>query len=185
MGLRCLTDLNQALVAKLSWRFLNDDNSLWCKILKAKYLNNVSFWDAKKPNKCSTAWSAMLARRNHLKKGCLWLVGNSLHINIRSDPWIPTAPDLTASFEMQNMSEITKLNQLLDTETGKWNLQLLQQIFDPFTATQINNIQIHKEAENKFIWHLTKHGDFTPQSFQKLLLDQAGESSVHNESSFP
>lgn len=43
-GLRSLTDLNQALVAKVAWRFLHDQDSLWSQLLQAKYLRDISFW---------------------------------------------------------------------------------------------------------------------------------------------
>ncbi|XP_026399373.1 uncharacterized protein LOC113295237 [Papaver somniferum] len=112
-------------------------------------------------------------------------VGKGRNINIGTDPWIPSLPDCTLSSEVNDIAGVTKVHQFLDTTTGKWNLQLIQQLSDPFTASQISNIQINSKAKDKLIWHLTTHGDFSPQSFQKLIADQTGESSVHNDSSFP
>lgn len=79
LGLQSLSELNQALVAKLAWRFLHDQDALWVRILQAKYLRNNS-WDIKKTDNCSSTWAAMLDSRENLKKGCLWLVGDGRKI---------------------------------------------------------------------------------------------------------
>lgn len=90
LGLRSLEHLNKALVAKLGWRFLSEPNSLWCQLLAAKYMRNGCFWSMKKPQKCSSTWAAILDCREHLKYGCIWLVGDGSNINVWYDPWIPS-----------------------------------------------------------------------------------------------
>ncbi|XP_026415795.1 uncharacterized protein LOC113311158 [Papaver somniferum] len=92
LGLRSLYDLNLALVAKLVWRFLKEQDALWAQILRAKYLRDSSFWEVKKITNCSTTWDAMLDNREQRKKCCIWLVGNGQSINIFSDPWVHTLP---------------------------------------------------------------------------------------------
>lgn len=90
LGLRSLYELNLELVAKLSWRFLHEQDALWAQIMREKYLREGSFWEVKKTTNCSTTWAAMLDSRKDLKNGCLWMVGNGKSINIFSDPWIPS-----------------------------------------------------------------------------------------------
>lgn len=43
LGLRYLENLNKVLVAKLTWRFLNDTDSFWGSLLRVKYLKNANF----------------------------------------------------------------------------------------------------------------------------------------------
>ena len=37
IGFRRFADFNLALIAKLGWKLLFDDNAIWVKALKAKY----------------------------------------------------------------------------------------------------------------------------------------------------
>lgn len=63
LELRSLSDLNLALVTKLSWRFLQEQESLWAQIMRAKCLREGSFWEAKKTTNFLSTWAAMLASR--------------------------------------------------------------------------------------------------------------------------
>lgn len=38
LGIRKSHEMKKALVAKLSWRLLNDDASLWTRVLRGKYI---------------------------------------------------------------------------------------------------------------------------------------------------
>lgn len=37
LGIRSMGDMNLALVGKLGWRFIIDDDALWAKVLRSKY----------------------------------------------------------------------------------------------------------------------------------------------------
>ncbi|XP_026416553.1 uncharacterized protein LOC113311988 [Papaver somniferum] len=66
------------------------------------------------------------------------------------------------------------------------NAVLIREIFDPFTAAHICSIPIPKaKVGDKLVWTLTAHGNYTSQSFQKLLYECSGESSYLNDNSFP
>uniref|UniRef100_A0A803NU26 Reverse transcriptase domain-containing protein n=1 Tax=Cannabis sativa TaxID=3483 RepID=A0A803NU26_CANSA len=43
LGFRKTLEMNQALLAKWDWALLNDEQSLCCKVLKAKYLRGKPF----------------------------------------------------------------------------------------------------------------------------------------------
>ncbi|CAA7022340.1 unnamed protein product [Microthlaspi erraticum] len=48
LGIRRSQDMNKALIAKLSWRLLKDDTSLWAKVLRSKYkikdIKDAAWW---------------------------------------------------------------------------------------------------------------------------------------------
>ncbi|KAK2662000.1 hypothetical protein Ddye_000574 [Dipteronia dyeriana] len=50
--------MNQALLPKIGWQILQNDNGIWCHLLKHKYLNNKSFTnlDLSKGIVCSSTW---------------------------------------------------------------------------------------------------------------------------------
>lgn len=69
LGIRSLRKLNMAMIAKLIWKYLEDEDCLWGQIMKAKYVKNGSFWEVNKPNGCSATWSEMLKVREEMREG--------------------------------------------------------------------------------------------------------------------
>ncbi|XP_026411174.1 uncharacterized protein LOC113306456 [Papaver somniferum] len=49
LGIRSLQQLNKAMIAKLVWKFLEDEHCLWGQIMRAKYVKRGNFWEVEKP----------------------------------------------------------------------------------------------------------------------------------------
>lgn len=49
LGIRCTRDMNKAFMTKLGWRLLNEENSLWAKVLTDKYMGGVKNIDCIRP----------------------------------------------------------------------------------------------------------------------------------------
>lgn len=75
--------INSALLAKLSWKIARDDDSLWCRILQAKYVKGNSSFEINKAKGCSPGWQGILSSKNFLLKGVCFKIGNGLKVN----PW--------------------------------------------------------------------------------------------------
>lgn len=58
-GVKNLYYMNRAMIAKLTWRLLCDEDTLWIKILKAKYGDPCQENLLRKP--CSSTWRSILA----------------------------------------------------------------------------------------------------------------------------
>lgn len=152
----------------------------------AKYLGGNSFWIANKPQKCSSTWSALLECRKYLKNGCLWLIGDGSSIKVWSDPWIASVPGHTPPIPTNGTLQVITVKDLIIEIDKSWNMDLVNQLFDPFIAAQIGSIPLSRAAsEDKLIWSLTNHGMYTAKSFQKLLADCNGEFSFLSDNSFP
>ena len=76
MGFKDLAMCNDAMLAKLSWRLLHDDNSLFYRVFKARFFPNSSILDAKDSTSASYAWKNILKGRDLILKGALWRVGD-------------------------------------------------------------------------------------------------------------
>lgn len=92
LGLIMMHNVNLVLVAKLVWKFLTHHDSLLVKLLKAKYLKREDLWSALAGAKQSWIWKAILNRREIVKEGLCFLVGNGLNIYVWKQPWIPYLP---------------------------------------------------------------------------------------------
>lgn len=69
LGFRDIETFNDALLAKIGWRILNDMQSLLAQLLLGKYARNSSFMDCQAPTSASHGWRSILAGRKILKLG--------------------------------------------------------------------------------------------------------------------
>jgi hypothetical protein len=88
MGFQHLTCFNVALLAKQCWRLLQNPDSLVAQIIKAKYYDHESFWDAKIGSRPSYAWRSLLSAKELLHEEMIWRIGNGLSVKIWGDRWI-------------------------------------------------------------------------------------------------
>lgn len=103
-------------------------------------------------------------------------------VDILSDPWIPSLPGFKPPLPSHFCVDISKVSDLIMHNEARWNMQL-NQFFDPFEASHILRIPIYRSASpDKLIWTSTNLGEFTSKSYQKLLANDAGESSMYNDS---
>ena len=76
---------NEAMLAKLAWRLLHDDNSLFFSVFKARFFPNETILKAKEAPSASYAWKSILKGRDVINKGALWKVGDGKQIRIWAD----------------------------------------------------------------------------------------------------
>ena len=89
MGFKDLTMFNEAMLAKLAWRLLHDDNSIFYRIFKARFFPTRTILEAKELASASYAWKSILKGHEVILKGALWRVGDGQHIRIWGDNWLP------------------------------------------------------------------------------------------------
>ncbi|KAL6200282.1 hypothetical protein ACLB2K_030064 [Fragaria x ananassa] len=89
LGFRDLHHFNLALLAKQAWRLIENPESTWARVLKARYFPRVGFSEAKKGYQASWGWSSLLEARDFVTKMGCWHVINSSSINLWKDQWLP------------------------------------------------------------------------------------------------
>ena len=72
LGFRKFRDINSALLSKLGWNLLTEENKLWISLVKAKYLKNSNFFDYHLKNGVSFSWRSIVTAREVLRKGVLF-----------------------------------------------------------------------------------------------------------------
>ena len=90
LGFQDLKCFNIALLAKQCWRLLHNQDSLLYKVYKAKYFPNTSFLEATVPSHSSYVWRSITHRRELIKQGSCWRVGDGSLINIKANKWLPS-----------------------------------------------------------------------------------------------
>ncbi|XP_060969906.1 uncharacterized mitochondrial protein AtMg00310-like [Cannabis sativa] len=86
LGFRKTLEMNQALLAKWGWALLNDEQSLCCKVLKAKYLRGKPFLECSFKSSDSWFWKNVAESKDILKKGVCKKISDGKETNIWTDP---------------------------------------------------------------------------------------------------
>ncbi|KAF4382174.1 hypothetical protein F8388_008660 [Cannabis sativa] len=68
LGFRSTIATNKAFLLKWAWKILMDENSLWGKLMKERYIQNQSFLDLEIKSQDSVMWKAILRKRSSLTK---------------------------------------------------------------------------------------------------------------------
>lgn len=82
LGIRDIKDFNIALLAKQSWRILQNPHSLLARIYKAKYFSKTALLEAKKGHRPSHAWKSIIQGNSLISRGIKWIVGDGKTIRV-------------------------------------------------------------------------------------------------------
>lgn len=95
LGIRSSLAMNKALLGKVGWRLLHDKDSLWARVLRAKY--NVcdvhdKSWLVVKGSWSSTWRSVGMGLREVVIPGLSWVLGDGKEIRFWEDKWLSSQP---------------------------------------------------------------------------------------------
>lgn len=76
LGLRDITLLNQALIMKGLWKLASGVNSLWVKVVTAKYMPRSSLWSSGRLYASTHYWRGMMLARQALAAHLQWVPSN-------------------------------------------------------------------------------------------------------------
>lgn len=159
LGIRRAKDQNLALLTKLGWKVATNEDALWVKLLRFKYLGSHSLfsWPSRIP--ASHTWRAIVKTGPILRKGMKWSVGKGDKIHVWKDWWCGKGP-LEHYYPGLHTSDNTHVSDLIDTN-GTWNLSSISNIIDNATANDIMSIHIPQFAntDDQLQWSIS--GKFT------------------------
>jgi hypothetical protein len=182
MGFRDLEIFNRALLAKQGWRLIKFPESLVARVMKAKYYPDGDFLSAHLGRRPSYAWRSIFQAKRVVEDGLLWRIGDGNSVRIWKDQWLP--PPLTSLIHSphQNLDANSRVNTLIDSTSGWWNVQLLQTIFREDEIARICCICPSPiPIPDTLIWQGTANGQFSVKS--AYLLEQARKNQSMGECS--
>ena len=121
--------------------------------------------DAYKGYALSYIWRSIWGARSLLVEGLGWRIGNSTTVDAIHDKWVPFemsvgCPNLTVVLD----STIREAD-LIDFNRGKWDINVLSQLFDGDTISAILSIPLSSNwSHDSLYWWLTKNGVYTVKS---------------------
>lgn len=172
---------NQALLARQAWRIIDRPESLCARVLRAKCFPSGSLVDTSFGGNASPGWRAIEYGLELLKKGVIWRVGNGQQIRIWRDPWMPRCHS-RRPITPKGTCRVKWVSELIGMD-GRWNEQMVNQIFWPIDAEMILKIQLPtREGEDFLAWHPDRLGIFSVRSAYKLGLSLANVDSSSSSS---
>uniref|UniRef100_A0A803QEC1 Reverse transcriptase domain-containing protein n=1 Tax=Cannabis sativa TaxID=3483 RepID=A0A803QEC1_CANSA len=153
-----------AVLAKWGWALITEDQSLCCRVLRAKYLKSNPFLEATYNNADSWFWKNVVKTKAILRKGACKLISNGENTNIWSDPWLVHGSDFYPKPILSYPRNVEKVSELL-LENGDWDISLLRTMFDSATITTIlKGGRPSGQGRDKWIWTKEGCGKFTTKS---------------------
>lgn len=170
LGFRDLQLMNKAMLLKMLWKVAAGSEALWVQQLRAKYLPRSKLWLSKRGTRCTIFWRGILALRENLQPMISWKLGDGSMCTIFAQPWFPQA----LSHDSQTYSDRSDtVNQLVDEETGNWNVERISGRFGYAAALWIvSNLRppAPGRGPDKLIFSLSQNGDFSVKKAYAALL---------------
>ena len=142
LGFRDLALFNDSLLAKQAWRLLQNEDTLFYRIFKARFFPHCSFMKAKELVFGSYVWKSILKGREVIQIGARFQVGNGKSIKIWQHHWLPIKhPPLVTSPIIESIENAT-VDCLIDENTGKWDAKMLEGILIPAEAELVKKIPL-------------------------------------------
>jgi hypothetical protein len=100
-----------------------------------------------------------------LQKGVCYLVGSGTSINIWEDPWIPSLENFSPSLANGTSQSPFWVVDLMTDDRLHWNINKLNNLFDPPTVQAILKIHLStSHSQDKIIWAPNRSGIFSMKS---------------------
>nr|XP_043625437.1 uncharacterized protein LOC122596855 [Erigeron canadensis] len=125
LGLKNLSDWNEALLVKHIWNIINKKESLWVKwVYAVKLKGGRSFWDIDNEYSDSSLWKSLLDLRDKIRPHIRHKIGNGNNTSIWYDWWHESGPlcNIISRRKIHEAGFVTTMNVAdMVTTNGRWN----------------------------------------------------------------
>lgn len=177
---RDFESFNDAFLAKLSWRILNNPTCLLSRTLLGKYCHEEAFLDCQPRNSTSHGWRGILIGRDLLKRNLGWTMGNGESINAWTDPWLSLQLQQRPYGPAKENDQDLCVADLFIPETREWNKEKIQLLF----PQEEENILCIKPslsgAPDKLIWLGSTSGNYmTKAGYYAAIAAEKADQEEH------
>ena len=164
LGVRDFQNFNVSLLAKISWRLLQNPHCLLGKVLFGKYCTDNDILHATATSSISHGWQSILLGRDLLAKNLGWVVGNGETINVWNDPWLSLTGQMRPMGPPSFQYLDTRVADIIVPETGDWDLVKIRTIMPDFEEHILSIKPSLTGAPDKLVWLGTKSGTYSTKS---------------------
>ncbi|WCJ36333.1 Polynucleotidyl transferase ribonuclease H-like superfamily protein [Euphorbia peplus] len=171
LGVRCARAVNLAFLAKLSWKILNKDESLWVKAVSLKYCRNREGLQMFriKPNQ-SSVWRGIVAGSAILKLGVGRICRDGATTNFWSDKWCGFRPLNQVCFSPIPSNWVHLRVCDFWIEGRGWNWEGLNSLLPTAVLFEMASLVLFPSSGEGDVWHwpAAKSGSYTVASGYKV-----------------
>ncbi|XP_019178981.1 PREDICTED: uncharacterized protein LOC109174171 [Ipomoea nil] len=161
MGFKKLHEFNLALLGKQGWRLLTKPDSLMARIFKARYYRDTTFYEATLGGNPSYVWRSIMASQNLIHSGCRRRIGDGRTSKVWFHPWLPDSQNPFILTDQVAQQSDLMVADLLDLEQGKWNQDLIAQLFVPRDVELISQIPVSTNFKDDWFWKWDIRGQYS------------------------
>jgi hypothetical protein len=171
LGFRDIELFNLALLARQSWRLLQNPETLSARTLQAVYYPNTDMLNANLGAHPSQIWRSILEGRDIMRQGLVRRIGTGEQTRAWDENWLPRDEVRRPTTCLQNDAP-QLVSDFIDSTTASWNLQKLQQYFLPMDIEVITAIPLStRRMDDCWAWHFEKTGIFSVRSTYKMIVN--------------
>jgi hypothetical protein len=172
LGFRHMYGFNLAMLGKQGWKLLTNHDTILYKVFKAKYYPNEGFLEANLGHNPSYIWRSIHASQVVVRSGLRWRLGNGESIHVWSQPWLRDDHNAYVTTACIEGKEHMRVSDLIDNNTGAWNVLQVQQMFNARDSLEITRIPLNIQQEaDKPIWKLSRNGIYSVRSAYYQLME--------------
>ncbi|CAL1367615.1 unnamed protein product [Linum trigynum] len=165
--------MNEAFMIKIAWRLLAEPNSLWARVIRAKYLKETEDgWQPRVRGRISNLWQGVLRVLHLLSRAIMWNIQSGAQTQFWTNRWLQdgtTLADIANHFPQEALS-LTVADSVLNRE---WNLDYMRAFLLEEVVRQIKPHQPSQNLEPDIpIWRLAPDGEFTLKTAYSLTNDE-------------
>ena len=137
VGFKEIEKFNDDLLAKKVWQMINNSESLYFWVFKARLFPNCSILDAKDNVVGSYVWKSIISARDVIQRGMVWRIGNDQSVRVKRDKWLPMKDNNYVISPLPSVIPETRMSSLINSNLGMWKYESVQQLFLPHKASFI------------------------------------------------
>ncbi|RVW35300.1 putative ribonuclease H protein [Vitis vinifera] len=189
LGVKNLSILNKALLAKWNWRFANEREALWNQVIRGKYGEERGGWSSREVREAHGLglWKGIRMNWELVSNRLVFIVGNGRRVRFWRDKWCGDSPlcsSFPSLFALTNDKEESVANvwdSLAEGGGGGWNPCFVRAFNDweveeaSSFMERLHHSRVIEDVEDRVSWTETKSGKFSVKSL--YLAIEAGGSA--------
>ncbi|RVW28985.1 putative ribonuclease H protein [Vitis vinifera] len=183
LGIKCLSNLNKALLSKWNWRYANEREALWNQVIRGKYGEDRGGWRTREVREAHGVglWKGIRMDWDLVGARISFSVGNGRRVSFWRDRWCGDAP-LCDSFPSIYALSIEKeawvadvWDPLVQGGRGGWNPCFSRALNDweveeaKLFLGCLHGKRVIGDEDDKVVWTETKSGIFSAKSLYLAL----------------
>ncbi|KAG7543566.1 Endonuclease/exonuclease/phosphatase [Arabidopsis thaliana x Arabidopsis arenosa] len=181
LAFKDITAFNEALLAKLSWKLINEPMGLLARVLKGKYYHSSDLLNVKCPGSASHGWRSILVGRDLLKKRLGWAIENGRTAKAWSEPWLSMSKVSQPMGPMPFEGKDLLVEELFEQDSVEWDQEKVLSTF-PNYAKEILAIKPSRfGAPDRRIWLASSDGNYTTKSGYTIAREEKSDLEDQKE----